>query len=121
MEETLTGLVRNEADECTKWERKAAKSKGDRPLLTTHTGDLESIATDEANQDLNKNLCLETLAGPYGLEAKNRPMKVIAKKYQFFDMPSKTFNFLSKRRLLKELKICANTNALNTSVCTVNS
>jgi hypothetical protein len=43
-------------------------------------------------------------------------MAVIAIKYQFFVIPTKTFSFLSRPRLLKEFQIWANTNALKTSV-----
>src|SRR6266851_10350071 len=46
----------------------------------------------------------------------DEPMEIISMKHRLSKMPSRTFNFLSRRRLLSVLKICAKTNALKTSV-----
>jgi len=54
---------------------------------------------------LGNDLCTKEIRNDATLGINDEPMNVMAKKYQFFVIPTKTFSFLSRPRLLNEFQI----------------
>ena len=86
-------------------------------------GDIESWATNETDQDMygNLNLWWKTSATNDTTQTQARQTNGDGHEIPILWHAPKKLNCLSRRQQLNELKICVNTNALNTSVWTMPS
>ena len=81
---------------------------------------LEGSVSDKDNEILDDDFCCMKCQNMPEIDRTiDEPSKVIPMKKRFLKIPSKILKWLSRRLQLTELKIWANTKALNTRVLTI--